>query len=160
MKQRVCFAIITVLALSGGTAWADPPACALLSQADASAIFGAALQPGQDSPAPQMDTCNYASADTDAGVSLTVITPGSQSTAQIMYNGMMQIAPGTKLTQNGQTPVPVNGLGDSATYVYSDDDSILWILVGAKIYGLEGNQSPNPNLKAALLAEGRKLIGQ
>jgi hypothetical protein len=153
-KHGLCAVVwvVLVFALTGRAAWADPPLCSQVSEEQAAVILGAPVQPGTEMAAPIQDTCVFAGAATGAELGFTWIETVSPSLAQELFGQVSRSHPGF-------TVEAVSGLGDSAMYLASANQDKLLILAGPKIYTLEADESGNPGIKAALVAEGHKLLG-
>ncbi len=132
---------------------ADPAACSLLTQAQATAIYGGAVMPGIENAVAGLDSCVFQAEDNDHSVSLTLMTFPSADVAQIMYATASKPQPGTAST-------PVGGLGDTAVYNASATEGSVWVMYHGKLVAVDGNNTSNSNLKAAILQAAQQILGK
>ena len=134
-------------------AHAAPTACDLITQAQAAAVFGAQVQAGTEAGAAGSDTCLFEAQDNEHSVSLTVLSFASANTAKMMLGALDRPQPGV-------TSTPIAGLGESAVYNASETEGSVWILYHNQVFALDGNNTSNPNLKAAILQTARQVLGK
>jgi hypothetical protein len=130
----------------------------VMSQQEASALFGAPLDPGRG----MVVGCFFTGLNQDdkKGILVTVATAASMGGAMSMgplYKAMTEKKPGDVVE-------PVAGLGDQAQMTTTTDSSgttySLEVLYHDKILGIAATASPNSNIKEALKAKLKELAGR
>ena len=145
------FALVGLL-LSTEVAVAAPQTtktCVVLSQAAASALFGAPLDP----PREMFPSCAYfgAGGDDKKGLIVALIEiPHVDMTA--MYKQLVHADPASRVE-------PVSGVGEQANFVTTSDGTIgLQVLYHNNIVQIGASNSPNPDIKAAIVQAMREIL--
>ncbi len=147
--------VLAGLLLASSAAIAAEPAttsCDLLTQAAATALFGAPLDPARE----MLPSCGYfgAGGDDKKGVIFMLVEiPGVPMAG--MYTQLLHSDPTSKIE-------PVSGLGDQANFVTRTDGGgttiSLAVLDHNRIYELGATNSPNPNLRSDIVQATRRIL--
>jgi hypothetical protein len=123
--------------------------CEVLSQAAASALFGSPLDP----PRGTFPSCAYfgAGGDDKKGLIVAVIEIPHVDMAA-MYKQLLHADPTSRVE-------PVSGVGEQANFVITSDGTIgLQVLYHNNIVQIGASNSPNPNIKAAIVQAMRQIL--
>ena len=149
-----CLAAFLLTCHHATAAGQSPKPCALFTKQAAEAIFGAPLDPGHAT----VVSCTYAGAggDDQKGLMFNLIPASGTSPGMSMsetYDNLIHQDPTS-------TAVPINGMGEKAHYVTSQDHSqaAVEVLYHNTIVGILATSSNNPNLKTALIDAVRQMM--
>jgi hypothetical protein len=123
--------------------------CDLISPGAAAELFGAPLDPARDMVA----SCAYfgVGGDDHKGLIVALMAIPGMNMAQ-MYPQLLHSDPKNRIE-------PVSGLGEQANFVTAPDGMIsLEVLYRGKVLDISASNSPNPNIKPALLQTMRQAL--